>query len=234
MAIMSFCAEEIIDRAIEIEKKAKEFYREAEAATGLHFGFPFCHGGDIADPQFGRQRSCDEFTPPVLKLGAHVAALGMKFYTGSTFPPEYRNRIFIAEYGSWNRTKKAGYRIMEVDLSSEPPVYSVFAEGWMQNETAWGRPVDILVTDDGALLVSDDMAGAVYRIEYTHATNTGSVLKNRSGRHSGYSRSAKNHNGMKFIDLTGKLVTSENWSVPVYLIDPTSGKGSLSLSRQTN
>jgi glucose/arabinose dehydrogenase len=135
---------------------------------GLHFGFPYCHGGTIADPQFGESRACDEFTPPAQPLGPHVAALGMRFYTGQTFPEEYRNQIFIAEHGSWNRTEPLGYRIMLVRLEgNEATSYEVFAEGWLRNGQPWGRPVDLLVMPDGSLLVSDDFAGAIYRIAYT-------------------------------------------------------------------
>jgi glucose/arabinose dehydrogenase len=131
---------------------------------GLHFGYPYCHGGDIPDPQFGKKRSCSEFTPPVQKLGPHVAALGMRFYTGSMFPAEYRNQIFIAEHGSWNRSTPIGYRITVVQLENNKAVsYKPFAEGWLQRGGAWGRPVDVLVMPDGALLVSDDEAGAIYR-----------------------------------------------------------------------
>ena len=134
---------------------------------GLHFGYPYCHQGDAPDPQFGAQRPCAEFTPPVVKLGAHVAALGMRFYSGSLFPAEYRNNIFIAEHGSWNRSQKIGYRIVRVALSgNQPAKHEVFAEGWLQGQAAWGRPADVLVMPDGALLVSDDQAGAIYRISY--------------------------------------------------------------------
>jgi hypothetical protein len=202
------------------------------ATAGQHFGFPFCHGGDSPDPQFGTQRTCSEFTPPVRKLGAHVAALGMKFYNGSMFPPEYRHRIFIAEHGSWNRSKKAGYRIMMVDLSGEAPTYSVFAEGWMQNETAWGRPVDIIMTSDGALLVSDDLAGAVYRIEYTPATNIGSVVKDRSdnGENTFFFTPGMPSNRMRF-DILGKIYTVGKPSTPMLLIDPAAGKGNRLITR---
>jgi glucose/arabinose dehydrogenase len=135
---------------------------------GLHFGFPYCHGGDIPDPQFGEKRSCDEFTPPAIKLGPHVAALGMKFYTGKMFPPAYHGRIFIAEHGSWNRSVPIGYRITQVRVEGNNATkYEVFAQGWLQGATAWGRPVDILVMPDGALLVSDDRAGVIYRISYS-------------------------------------------------------------------
>jgi glucose/arabinose dehydrogenase len=137
------------------------------AKAGLHFGYPHCHGGDIADPEFGKSRPCKEFTPPAQKLGPHVAALGMRFYTGSMFPVEYRNQIFIAEHGSWNRSTPLGYRITVVQLKDNQAVsYKPFAEGWLQGSRAWGRPVDILVMPDGALLVSDDEAGAIYRITY--------------------------------------------------------------------
>ncbi|NIQ87858.1 MAG: sorbosone dehydrogenase family protein [Deltaproteobacteria bacterium] len=134
---------------------------------GLHFGFPYCHGGTIPDPEYGSQRRCNEFVPPAMQLGPHVAALGMRFYTGALFPPEYRNQIFIAEHGSWNRSVPIGYRITLVKLEGNRAVhYEVFAEGWLKNGRAWGRPVDVLVMPDGALLVSDDRAGVIYRISY--------------------------------------------------------------------
>ena len=137
-------------------------------AAGLHFGFPYCHGADIPDPDFGRQRTCDTFTAPAQDLGPHVAPLGMRFYTGGTFPAAYRHQIFIAEHGSWNRSTPIGYRITLVRLQDGRAAgYEVFAEGWLGKDgRAWGRPVDLLVMPDGALLVSDDQAGAVYRIAY--------------------------------------------------------------------
>ncbi|MGA8262468.1 MAG: sorbosone dehydrogenase family protein [Arenicellales bacterium] len=135
--------------------------------SGMNFGFPFCHGGDVPDPEFGRQAPCSRFTPPVLKLGAHVAALGMRFYTGRLFPPEYRNRIFIAEHGSWDRSVPVGYRVISVEVRDGKAVdKKPFAEGWLQDGSAWGRPVDVQVMHDGALLISDDLAGAIYRISY--------------------------------------------------------------------
>ena len=144
---------------------------------GLHFGFPFCHGGDVADPDFGAKRPCSEFEPPARKLGAHVAAIGMKFYTGKMFPAEYRNQIFIAEHGSWNRSQPQGYRVMLAKLDGNTVVsYTPFAEGWLRgirssrgNSTigdAWGRPADVLVMPDGALLIADDEAGVIYRVSY--------------------------------------------------------------------
>ena len=135
--------------------------------AGLHFGYPYCHQGDTPDPEFARGHACSEFIAPVLNLGPHVAALGMRFYTGNQFPAKYRNNVFIAEHGSWNRSKKTGYRIQRVTVSGGQAVrHEVFAEGWLQGESAWGRPVDVEVMRDGSLLVSDDLAGAIYRISY--------------------------------------------------------------------
>ena len=140
-------------------------------AIDMHFGYPFCHEGDIADPEFGDRRSCDEFTPPAQVLGPHVASLGMRFYTGSMFPAQYQGKIFIAEHGSWNRTDEAGhtgYRITVATLDGDEVTdYSVFAEGWLNpDNSSWGRPVDVEVLPDGSLLVTDDRAGAIYRIAY--------------------------------------------------------------------
>jgi glucose/arabinose dehydrogenase len=147
-----------------------ELNRAPEA--GMHFGFPYCHGRSIPDPEFGAERSCAEFTPPEQELGPHVAALGMRFYTGEQFPEEYENRIFIAEHGSWNRIEPIGYRVTMVELDNDTPVsYEVFAEGWLQEGDAWGRPVDVEVANDGSLLVSDDRANAVYRITYVGVTS---------------------------------------------------------------
>jgi glucose/arabinose dehydrogenase len=135
--------------------------------TGQHFGYPYCHGGTIADPEFGRGRHCAEFVPPVQNLGAHVAALGMRFYTGRQFPERYRNAVFIAEHGSWNRSSKTGYRVSVVRQQGNRAVsYEPFVSGWQQDESAWGRPADVLVMADGSLLVADDHAGAIYRVVY--------------------------------------------------------------------
>lgn len=139
---------------------------------GLHFGFPYCHGGDIPDPEFGTGRNCADYTPPAQKLGPHVAPLGVKFYTGEMFPEKYRGQIFIAEHGSWNRSKKIGYRVTLVRLDGDKAIsYEPFAEGWLQNERASGRPVDLIVKGDGSLLVSDDYAGKIYRITYAGDLN---------------------------------------------------------------
>ncbi|HEY0515411.1 MAG TPA: sorbosone dehydrogenase family protein [Thermoanaerobaculia bacterium] len=135
--------------------------------AGMNFGFPYCHAGRIPDPEYGRKHACSEFTPPARELGPHVAAIGMRFYTGTMFPPEYRNQIFIAEHGSWNRSTPIGYRITLVRLQGDKAVsYEPFAQGWLQGSEPWGRPVDVQVMPDGALLVSDDKAGAIYRIAY--------------------------------------------------------------------
>jgi glucose/arabinose dehydrogenase len=135
--------------------------------AGMNFGFPYCHGGDVPDPQYGRGKNCQDYAPPVQKLGAHVASLGMRFYTGTRFPQEYRGAIFIAEHGSWNRDQKSGYRVTVVKLKNgKAASYEPFAQGWLQNEQSWGRPVDVIVAPDGALLVSDDKAGVVYRIDF--------------------------------------------------------------------
>ena len=140
--------------------------------AGQHFGYPYCHGGDIADPKFGNKHKCSEFTPPEVKFSAHSAALGMRFYTGASFPNEYRNQIFIAQHGSWNRSKKIGYKIVTVNPAIKNKEnkldYKVFAEGWLDldENKAWGRPADLLVMLDGSLLVSDDTADVIYRISY--------------------------------------------------------------------
>jgi glucose/arabinose dehydrogenase len=137
--------------------------------AGLHFGYPYCHGGTVADPEFGAKRACADFAPPARAFGAHVASLGMRFYTGAMFPEEFRNQIFIAEHGSWNRSKKSGYRVMRAKVEGGKVVeHAVFAEGFLDvaRDSAWGRPVDVLVMPDGALLVSDDQADAIYRIAY--------------------------------------------------------------------
>jgi glucose/arabinose dehydrogenase len=134
---------------------------------GVHFGYPHCHQGDVLDPDFGVGRSCSEFASPLLKLGPHVAANGIHFYRGSMFPAEYKNRAFIAQRGSWNRTQKSGFRVMMVTLAAgRAPGYEVFAEGWLQGDQFWGRPVYVQEMRDGSLLISDDYAGAIYRVTY--------------------------------------------------------------------
>ena len=134
---------------------------------GMNFGFPDCHAGTIPDPEFGKE-PCSKFTPPAKNLTPHGAAIGMRFYTGAMFPPEYKNQIFIAEHGSWNRSTPIGYRVMVARLEGNKVVkYEPFAEGWLQGTRAWGRPSDVLVMPDGSLLVADDQADTIYRIAYT-------------------------------------------------------------------
>jgi len=135
---------------------------------GEHFGFPFCHGDGLRDPEHNAGRACSEFTPPARLLGPHVAALGMRFYTGQMFPERYRGGIFIAEHGSWNRSTPIGYRVTFVKVEGgRATSYEPFASGWLKGGSASGRPADVLVLPDGSLLVSDDKAGRIYRITYS-------------------------------------------------------------------
>jgi glucose/arabinose dehydrogenase len=136
--------------------------------AGQHFGFPYCHQGNFTDREVGWGRSCDEFVKPVALLGPHTAALGMRFYTGRMFPAEYRNAIFIARHGAWNKTKKTGGDVVVAKLNKDGTVKSIepFLTGFLQNNAYIGRPVDVQVMKDGSLLVSDDYAGAVYRVTY--------------------------------------------------------------------
>ncbi len=136
---------------------------------GQNFGYPYCHGDDIGDPEFGGKHPCSDFVPPARNLGPHVAPLGLKFYNGNMFPNEYKGDIFIAEHGSWNRSKKIGYRITRVKIKENKAIsYEPFIYGWLNNEEqeAWGRPVDILILDDGSMLISDDKADLIYRVSY--------------------------------------------------------------------
>ncbi len=142
--------------------------------AGLHFGFPYCHGTDVPDPEFGERRGCNEFEAPAQELGPHVAPLGVIFYTGQMFPAEYRNQALIAEHGSWNRSRKIGYRVSLVRMEDGvPSAYEVFADGWLQDEEVSGRPVDLLQLADGSLLVSDDQNGLIYRISYSRPIDEG-------------------------------------------------------------
>ena len=144
---------------------------ELDVATkaGQHFGYPYCHGGTITDPEFGSMRPCSDFQKPAQNLGAHVAPLGLKFYNGKQFPASYQGNLFIAEHGSWNRSKKSGYKISLVKVSGGKSTgYETFASGWLDESTqkVWGRPVDVLLLADGSMLVSDDQANVIYRISY--------------------------------------------------------------------
>ena len=136
---------------------------------GMHFGFPFCHQGDVLDEEYGEGKDCSDYTAPVARLDPHGAALGLTFYTGAMFPADYRHRLFITQHGSWNRSEKSGYQVLVLDVQADGTVLNqqVFASGWLQNEQSWGRPNDVLVMPDGALLVSDDSANVIYRISYS-------------------------------------------------------------------
>ena len=142
------------------------------SAKGMNFGYPFCHQGDFLDPEFGKGRTCKEFDPPMAKLGTHIAPLGMRFYNGTMFPAEYRGNIFIAMHGSWNKTSKIGYNVTRVTLDEKGGVAKMepFLEGFLTDAKAdppmWGRPVDVMVMRDGAMLVSDDYNGIIYRVSY--------------------------------------------------------------------
>lgn len=134
-----------------------------------HYGYPYCHAGRIPDPEFGAQKECRLFEKPVMDFGAHVASLGARFYTGSLFPKKYKNQLFVAEHGSWNRSTPQGYRISMAYTEDGGTTYKyeIFASGWLNaNGTRWGRPVDVENMPDGSLLVSDDMAGVIYKIAY--------------------------------------------------------------------
>ncbi|AVR97779.1 DUF7133 domain-containing protein [Pseudoduganella armeniaca] len=134
---------------------------------GLHFGFPYCHGGVFPDPKYGKADSCAAYVPPVAKLGPHVAPLGLAFYTGTQFPAQYRNQVFVAEHGSWNRTQKIGYKVVLVTLHGNQEVTTTdFIDGFLQGDDVSGRPVDLAVLADGSMLVSDDHAGRIYRVTY--------------------------------------------------------------------
>ncbi len=142
--------------------------------SGMHFGFPYCFGGVVADPEFGKKRSCDEFVEPAAKLGPHVASLGLAFNEGTQFPAQYKNQLFIAEHGSWNRTQKIGYRVALITLSNNKVASdTVFVEGFLQDEVVIGRPVDIAFLPDGSMLISSDNdivkggGGRIYRVTYT-------------------------------------------------------------------
>ena len=159
--------------------------------SGMHFGFPYCHQGDVSDPEFGKERACATTEPPVGKLGAHVAALGMKFYTGTMFPGEYRNAVIIAEHGSWNRSTPSGYRVVVLRTngrrvtSDEPlvegfqPVSAKPPSGWGAGSAALGRPADILQMPDGSILISDDKGNRILRLTYG-AQNRAASQPNRA------------------------------------------------------
>jgi glucose/arabinose dehydrogenase len=134
---------------------------------GENFGFPYCHQGDIPDPQFGKGHPCRSYAPPAFKPGAHVATLGMRFYTGTIFPKSYHGDVFIAEHGSWNRSSKVGYRVVAVRVQGDKATgQQPFLTGFLDGQNTLGRPADVQPLPDGSLLVSDDRNGAIYRVTY--------------------------------------------------------------------
>lgn len=135
---------------------------------GMHFGFPYCHQGNVLDPEYGKNKNCSDYVAPAKTLGPHVAALGMRFYTGNMFPADFTNAIFIAKHGSWNRSIPIGYEVSVAKLNgNDVASYTTFAEGWLRpDHSVIGRPVDVQPMPDGSLLVSDDYNGVVYRIVY--------------------------------------------------------------------
>lgn len=139
-------------------------------ADGQHFGYPYCHQGDLPDEEFGEGKDCANYVAPTQNLGAHVAPLGLEFYQAGMFPTASQSSILIAEHGSWNRSKKSGYRIMQVTLDEQQRAisYKPFITGWLdeKEDDAWGRPVDLEYLPDGSLLISDDFADAIYRVTY--------------------------------------------------------------------
>ena len=132
----------------------------------MHFGYPYCHQGDVLDDKLGEGKDCADYAPPVVKIGPHTAPLGLIFYTGKQFPASYKNRLLIAEHGSWNRSEPIGYQLSMVDVDGGATEKEIFASGWLQDGEAWGRPVDLEPMPDGSILVSDDFADVIYRISY--------------------------------------------------------------------
>lgn len=151
---------------------------------GEDFGYPYCHAGNVPDPEFGKGRACSEFAQPALRLGAHVAALGMRFYVGQMFPAAYRGAIFIAEHGSWNRSRKSGYRVVVAHVGADGKVTGAepFLTGFLDGQTTLGRPVDVQPLRDGSLLVSDDDNGVIYRVTFVRSSMN-AASRGDSSRH---------------------------------------------------
>ena len=135
------------------------------------FGYPYCHQGDVPDPHYGKDHSCGEFTSPALKLGAHVAALGLRFYDGPAAARSLKGALLIAEHGSWNRSVPSGYQVVSVkfDSAGHPQQSEPLIWGFRHNGRTVGRPVDVQPMPDGSILVSDDFSGSLYRLTYTPA-----------------------------------------------------------------
>ena len=138
------------------------------SVKGEHFGYPYCHGGEIQDPEFGAEKKCKEFTPPAWKFKAHIAPLGLRFYQGAQFPAGYKNQLFVAQHGSWNRTEPQGYRVVLIKFNQDKAVSEQnFISGWLnKDDDVLGRPVDILTLPNGSLLISDDKLGVIYKVSY--------------------------------------------------------------------
>lgn len=137
---------------------------------GAFYGWPVCHSGDIVDPNMGEPGDCDDVPEPAVEIQAHSAPLGITFYTGDSFPEAYRGDAFIAYHGSWNRSVPTGYKVVRLSFDGAEPTSSVtdFATGWLKEDgSSDGRPVGLAVGPDGALYVSDDKGGYIYRIQYT-------------------------------------------------------------------
>ena len=145
--------------------------------AGLHFGYPFVHAEDILDPEFGDNVDPADYVAPRVLIQAHSAALGVVFYTGEQFPARYKNALFIAEHGSWNRSSKVGYQVSVVTFDEAGAHYAPFITGWLEGESNWGRPNDVLVAPDGSLLISDDQGGTIYRVSYSGETAEASAAQ---------------------------------------------------------
>ena len=143
--------------------------------VGEHFGSPYCWQGNLPDPEFGWGHKCSDYTAPAALLGAHTAALGMRFYTGSMFPSKYKNGAFVARHGSWNKSNKLGGDVIFVTFNKDGTVKSMepFITGFLVDNKYIGRPVDVQPMADGSMLVSDDWNGAIYRITYGKAKVAG-------------------------------------------------------------
>lgn len=139
-------------------------------AEGQHYGWPYCHDDRLPDPDFRRPDFCQQTQPPVTRIQAHSAALGLRFYTGTLFPPEYRGDLFVALHGSWNRSAPTGYKVVRVKVRNGRPTGEIedFVTGWLQGEKIWGSPVDLIVGAQGELYITDDYAGNIYRVTYAH------------------------------------------------------------------
>ncbi|MCX7098194.1 MAG: PQQ-dependent sugar dehydrogenase [Methylococcales bacterium] len=138
------------------------------AAKGDNFGYPYCHGGEIVDPEFGADKKCSQFVAPAWKFKAHIAPLGLRFYQGKQFPTAYQKQLFVAQHGSWNRTEPQGYKVVLIKFNNGKPVAEEdFISGWLAKDgTVLGRPVDILTLANGSLLISDDKLGVIYKVDY--------------------------------------------------------------------